>query len=110
MFDFGPPFQIDANLGGPAGITEMLVQSTDNEISVLPALPGQWLNGSLTGVRLRDGGKLDIAWKEGRLIEVKLQSEHAMKYRVLYSDRSTEVQIEPRKPMVLDGALHAVGM
>ena len=75
MFDFGPPFQIDANLGGPAGITEMLVQSTENEISALPALPRQWLNGSLSGARLRGGGKLDIAWREGRLIEVKLQSD-----------------------------------
>ena len=108
MFDLCPPFQIDGNLGGPAAITEMLVQSTDNEISVLPALPRQWPSGSLKGVRVRGGGKLDIAWKEGRLTELKLQSDHVTKYRVLYGDQSAEIQIEPRKPVVLDGALHRI--
>jgi alpha-L-fucosidase 2 len=110
MFDLCPPFQIDGNLGGPAAITEMLVQSTDNEISVLPALPRQWPSGSLKGVRVRGGGKVDITWKEGRLTELRLQSDRAKKYRVNYSDRSSEVQIELGKPVVLDGALHTLGL
>ena len=110
MFDLCPPFQIDGNLGGPAAITEMLVQSTDNEISVLPALPRPWASGSLKGVRVRGGGKVDITWKEGRLTELRLQSDRAKKYRVNYSDRSSEVQIELGKPVVLDGALHTIGL
>ena len=76
MFDLCPPFQIDGNLGGPAAIAEMLVQSTDSEIRVLPALPHQWPSGSLNGVRVRGGGKLDLAWKDGHLTRarVKLRS------------------------------------
>jgi alpha-L-fucosidase 2 len=110
MFDLCPPFQIDGNLGGPAAITEMLVRSTDNEISVLPALPRQWPSGSLKGVRVRGGGKVDIVWKEGRLTELRLQSDHATNYRVSYGDESAEAQVEPGKPIVLDGALHAIGL
>ena len=109
MFDLCPPFQIDGNLGGPAAITEMLVQSTENEIGVLRALPQQWPSGSLKGVRVRGGGKVDITWKEGRLTELRLQSDHTMKYRVLYGDRSADVQIEPGKPVVWDGTLHRIG-
>jgi len=110
MFDLCPPFQIDGNLGGPAAITEMLVQSTDNEISVLPALPRQWPSGSLKGVRVRGGGKMDITWKEGQLTELRLQSGRPKKYKVSYGDRSSEVQIEPGKPVVLDGALHTISL
>jgi len=109
MFDLCPPFQIDGNLGGPAAIAEMLVQSTPDKITVLPALPHQWPSGSLRGVRVRGGGKADITWKEGRLIELRLKSDHAMKYRVSYGDETTDVQIEPGEPVVLDGALHPIG-
>ena len=109
MFDLCPPFQIDGNLGGPAAITEMLVQSTPGEISLLPALPRQWSSGSLKGVRVRGGGKVDMAWKEGRLTQLRLESDHAVTYRVNYGDALAEAQIEPGKPVVLDGALHRIG-
>jgi alpha-L-fucosidase 2 len=108
LFDLCPPFQIDGNLGGPAAITEMLVQSTAAEISVLPALPQQWPNGSLKGVRVRGGGKVNITWKEGRLTELRLQSDHAKKYTVSYGDKAAEAQIEPGKPFVLNGALRRI--
>lgn len=108
MFDLCPPFQIDGNLGGPAVITEMLVQSTPDEITVLPALPRQWPSGSLTGVRVRGGGKVDITWKDGVLSNLSVQSDHAKKYRVMYGGRSTEVQLKPGKRTVLDGAFHRI--
>ena len=101
-----PPFQIDGNLGGPAAIAEMLVQSTDSEIRVLPALPHQWPSGSLKGVRVRGGGKLDLAWKDGHLTRFTLSCNHPMKYSVLYADGSSEVEIQPGRPIVLDGMLH----
>jgi len=109
MFDLCPPFQIDGNLGGPAAITEMLVQSTDKEISVLPALPRHWSSGSLTGVRVRGGGRIDLKWTQNHLAELRLTADRAMRYRVLYGDQSADVELHPGKPVVLDGNLHRVG-
>ena len=109
MFDLCPPFQIDGNLGGPAAITEMLIQSTPDEITVLPALPPRWSSGSLKGVRVRGGAKVDITWREGRLIEFKAQSDHAGKYRITYGDRSADAQVDSGKPFVSDGALRRIG-
>jgi alpha-L-fucosidase 2 len=105
MFDLCPPFQIDGNLGGPAAIAEMLVQSSADDIRVLPTLPDRWPSGSLTGVRVRGGGKLDITWNDGRLTGVRLQSDRATKYRISYGERSADVQVGAGKPIVMDGAL-----
>ncbi|MFZ0935041.1 MAG: glycoside hydrolase family 95 protein [Bryobacteraceae bacterium] len=109
MFDLCPPFQIDGNLGGPAAITEMLVQSTDKEISVLPALPRHWSSGSLTGVRVRGGGRVDLGWTQSHLAELSLSADRAMRYLVLYGDQSADVELHPGKAVVLDGNLHRVG-
>lgn len=108
MFDLCPPFQIDGNLGGPAAIAEMLVQSTPDEITALPALPEQWPNGSLKGIRVRGGGKVDITWKDGRLTELKLLSDHTQKYTVRYHDQAVKVRSAAGRAVVLDGALHRV--
>jgi len=105
MFDLCPPFQIDGNLGGPAVITEMLIQSTPDVITILPALPSQWSDGSLRGVRVRGGGKIDITWKTGKLSEVILQSSQPRKYRVYYRSDSIDIQVKPGKRTVLNGAL-----
>ncbi len=105
LFDLCPPFQIDGNLGGPAAITEMLVQSTAGEIRVLPALPRRWASGSLTGARARGGARLDLSWAGGRLVELRLRADHAAAYRVRYGDLSAEVHVEPGRTAVLDGRL-----
>lgn len=110
MFGDGPPFQIDGNLGATAAITEMLVQSTPNEITILPALPQQWPSGSLKGVRVRGGGKVDITWKEGLLVEFRLQSHHAKKYRIFYGTRSAEVQLDRGKGIVMDSTLNRIAL
>jgi alpha-L-fucosidase 2 len=108
MFDLCPPFQIDGNLGGSAAITEMLVQSSPDEIAILPALPRQWPSGSLKGVRVRGGGKVDIAWKAGRLTELMVRSRRAVKYHIRYGDNRVDVQIRVDKPITLDGTLHRI--
>jgi alpha-L-fucosidase 2 len=106
MFDLCPPFQIDGNLGGPAAMTEMLVQSSDDDIRILPALPQQWASGSFKGVRVRGGGKVDIEWKDGHLAMFKLEADHAMQYRVVYGNQSAQVKLQRGRPIVLDELLH----
>ena len=74
LFDAHSPFQIDGNFGGCAGIIEMLVQSTPDEVSLLPALPSAWPNGHIRGIRTRTGQTVDLTWKNGKVTKVRFRS------------------------------------
>lgn len=75
MFDAHPPFQIDGNFGAVSGIAEMLMQSTEDTIYLLPALPEKWANGSIKGLRAKGNIKVDIEWKDGKLANYKLSGD-----------------------------------
>lgn len=94
LFDAHPPFQIDGNFGGAAGILEMIVQSWGGEIHLLPALPRAWPAGSLRGVRARGGIELDIDWAQGRLSRLALRGQPGAQVRLRLAGHATPVLLD----------------
>ncbi|NSW51519.1 MAG: glycoside hydrolase family 95 protein [Anaerolineae bacterium] len=95
LFDAHPPFQIDGNFGATAGIAEMLLQSQNGEIHLLPALPDMWESGSINGLCARGGYQVDITWREHRLHSCTIRATSGSGCIIRYGEARIHSEFDP---------------
>lgn len=107
LFCAHPPFQIDGNFGGIAGMGEMFVQSHEDFIHLLPALPLTWQEGKVTGLRARGGFTVDLQWKKHKLTAVTLRSQFNTPVVLRYGNKVVHLMAKPGQVINLRGDLTA---
>jgi len=94
LFDAHPPFQIDGNFGGSAAFAEILVQSGENEITLMPALPEVWKEGSVKGLCARGGFEISMDWKDGKITKASVLNKSGNPCKVIYAGKTYDLKIE----------------
>lgn len=105
LFDNHPPFQIDGNFGGTAGIAEMLLQSHNSVVSLLPALPQEWPDGQVAGLKARGDLTVSITWRKGRLTEASIKAGSAAVFTLAYGIHTIQAVLPPDGFLRIDGGL-----
>ncbi len=101
LLDNHPPFQIDGNFGYTAGVTEMLLHSHNDEISILPALPSEWKKGYIKGVKARGGYTVDICWENNEPTKVVLYSDICNLAKIRYKDVEKTINLNIGEPNIV---------
>ncbi len=105
LFDDHPPFQIDGNFGGTAGMAEMLLQSHGGMLHLLPALPAAWNEGRVKGICARGGFVVDMQWIDGKLVACNILSKKGGTCKILYKQKSTVLKTVPGGRYTVSGIL-----
>ncbi|MBA7529527.1 hypothetical protein ES705_21725 [subsurface metagenome] len=108
LFDTHPPFQIDGNFGGTAGIAEMLLQSQNGVIQILPALPEAWANGSISGLKASGNFEVSIEWENGVLKRLEIQSLDGFPATIEYGWKKIETETEKGQILMFDKDLKRI--
>jgi alpha-L-fucosidase 2 len=96
-----PPFQLDGNMGGCAGIAELLLQSHTGTIELLPALPSAWESGSVKGLKARGGFVVDMDWEDGKLVQAKITGPSNASGKYLYAGKTLLFQIPENGNLII---------
>ena len=94
LFDTHPPFQIDGNFGGTAGVCEMLIQSQDGRIELLPAIPEEWKDGAVSGLCARGGYEVAFEWKDGKVRDCSIKARQNGSVTLLYNGQQKTIKLK----------------